>query len=189
MNFEEVESGLYLFRNRALTITDNKFSGYSYLLLTKPNTHEFTKKEMDKARLAKDLHRAMGFPSYKRFLWLLKNKMVQDTNVTLDDTKRASHVYGEEVATIKGKTIQKKQHPAEYQNSVKLPNTILNKYNKVHLMVDDIFIQGIQFLTTISHELKCRTAKALPYTFKKGAKREDILRGIQKVIKLYQCRG
>ena len=145
MNFEEVESGLYLFRNRALTITDNKFSGYSYLLLTKPNTHEFTKKEMDKARLAKDLHRAMGFPSYKRFLWLLKNKMVQDTNVTLDDTKRASHVYGEEVATIKGKTIQRKQHRAEYQNSVKLPNTILNKYNKVHLMVDHMFIQGIQF--------------------------------------------
>ena len=52
-----------------------------------------------------------------------------------------------------------------------------------------MFIQGIQFLTTISHEFKFRTAEALPYTFKKGAKKEDIWRGIQKVIKLYQSRG
>ena len=102
---------------------------------------------------------------------------------------RALYIYYTEPVIVKGKTAKNKKSKIECVNRVKLPDEVLKRNNKVHLMVDDIFIQGIQFLTTISHELKCRTAKALPYTFKKGAKREDILRGIQKVIKLYQCRG
>ena len=52
-----------------------------------------------------------------------------------------------------------------------------------------MFVQGIQFLTTISHKLKFRTAEALPYASKRGAKKEFILSGLMKVIKLYQARG
>ena len=52
-----------------------------------------------------------------------------------------------------------------------------------------MFVQGVQFLTTISHELKFSTVEALPITYKKGAKKDDILNGINKVIKLYQSRG
>ena len=55
-------------------------------------------------------------------------------------------------------------------------------------MVDYIFVQGVQFLTTISHELKFRTAEALPITYKKGTRKEDILTGVNKVIKLYESR-
>ena len=52
-----------------------------------------------------------------------------------------------------------------------------------------MFVQGVQFLTTILHELKFCTAEALPYAHKKGAKKEDILRGLQKVVNLYHSRG
>ena len=52
-----------------------------------------------------------------------------------------------------------------------------------------MFIQGIQFLTTVSHELKFQTAEVLPYTSKKGENTEGILNCIQKVIKLYQPMG
>ena len=37
MVFEEVESGLYFFKNKVHEETDNKISGYSYLMLTKAN--------------------------------------------------------------------------------------------------------------------------------------------------------
>ena len=56
-------------------------------------------------------------------------------------------------------------------------------------MVDHMFVQGIQFLTTISHELKFRTAEALQYAHKKGARKEDMLSGLNKVINLYKSRG
>ena len=91
-----------------------------------------------------------------------------------DDAKRSLHIYGTEPATVKGKTTKNKQSKIECINSIKLPVEILRRSNKVHLMVDYMFIHGIHFLTTISHEFKFRTAEALPYTFKKGAIKEDI---------------
>ena len=68
MNFFEVESGLYLFRDRMHTMTSNKLSGYSYLMLTEANMSEFSKVVINKAQQARELHRAMGFPSYNKFL-------------------------------------------------------------------------------------------------------------------------
>ena len=90
---------------------------------------------------------------------------------------------------IKGKAVKKKQSPIKCLDSTKLPNQILNKHSRVHLMVDYMFVQGIQFLTTISHELQFRTVEALPITYKKGAKKGDILTGLLKVINLYRTRG
>ena len=56
-------------------------------------------------------------------------------------------------------------------------------------MVDHMFVQGIQFLTTISHELKFRTAESLQYAHKKGARKEDMLNGQSKGIDLYETQG
>ena len=50
MIFVEVESGLYLFRDRAYTLTNNKMSGYSYLMLTEANMKDFTKDEVKRAQ-------------------------------------------------------------------------------------------------------------------------------------------
>ena len=42
MNFEEVSSGLYLFRNPSMFETTSKVSGYSYLMLAEARLSEFT---------------------------------------------------------------------------------------------------------------------------------------------------
>ena len=73
MIFVEVESGLYLFRDMVHTLTNNKMSGYSYLMLTEANLKDFTKDEVKRAQQARALHRAVGFPGYNKILWLLKN--------------------------------------------------------------------------------------------------------------------
>ena len=56
-------------------------------------------------------------------------------------------------------------------------------------MVDYMFVQGVQFLTTISTKFNYRTVEALPFAHKKGAEKEDIISGINKVITLYQPCG
>ena len=116
---------------------------------------------------------------------MLQHNIIRNSKVTLDDAKRALHIYGEDPALIKGKTVKRKQSKVQYHNIIKLPKHILYKHKKVHLMVDYMFVQGIQFLTTISHELKYRTVEALLFTYKKGARKEDILSGLTKVIRLY----
>ena len=84
MNFVEVESELYLFRNRVHAITNNKMSGYSYLMLTGVNMSEFTNKEITRVQRARDLYRGMGFPGYKKLV---------KSGVTWDDAKRELYIY------------------------------------------------------------------------------------------------
>ena len=71
MVFEEVASGLYLFRNRALTVNNNKINGYSYLMLTEANMANLTKQQIHGTERARSLYRSLGFPGYNKFLWLL----------------------------------------------------------------------------------------------------------------------
>ena len=118
MNLVEVESGLYLFRNRVHAITNNKMSGYSYLMLTEANMSEFTNGEIQRAQRTRDLHRGMAFTGYKKLLWLLKNNKVVKSEVTWDDTKRALQIYGNEAAIIKGKIAQKTQGKIQCKNRI-----------------------------------------------------------------------
>lgn len=60
--------------------------------------------------------------------------MIKGSKVSLEDTKHALHIYGEEI----------------------------------HLMIDYMFVQGVQFLTTISSKFNYRTVEALSYVNKKG---------------------
>ena len=189
MNFEEVLSGLYLFRNPSMFEITNKVSGYSYLMLAKVRLSEFTKRKIQGAQQAKRLHRALGFPGYKKYLWILKNNMIKGSKVMFEDAKRSLHIYGEETATVKGRTTRNKQSRIKHTEHKDIPKHILLKHNKVHLMVDYMFVQGVQFLTTILTKFNYRTVEALPYVNKKGAKKEDILAGINKVINLHQSRG
>ena len=79
MIFEEVSSGLYLFRNKAHHETDKKISGYFYLMLTEARLANFNKHEIEGAGRAQDLHRAIGYPRYNKFFWLLKNKKIKNS--------------------------------------------------------------------------------------------------------------
>ena len=128
MNFVEVESRLHLFRDRVQTLTNNKMSGYSYLMLTEANLKDFTKDEVKRAQRVRDQHIAVGFPGYKKFLWLRKKNKV---------------IYGEEVAVLKGKQYKKTQSKTHCSDRGKLPRDILQKYNKIHITVDHMFVQGV----------------------------------------------
>ena len=77
-------------------------------MLTKANLSSFTRQEITRAKIAKELHRGLGCPSYKKFLWLLKHNKIKNSKVQVDDTKRALHIFVEEVATVKGKLTQKR---------------------------------------------------------------------------------
>ena len=90
---------------------------------------------------------------------------------------------------MKEKTTKQKQSKIVQLEHSEIPRSILMKHNKEHLMVDYMFVQGIQFLTTISSNFNFKTVEALPYKSKKGAKKDDILNGVKRVINLYQSRG
>ena len=57
--FEEVGSGLYLFRNKAQVQYAKKVSRHSYLILTEARLSDFKNNEIQRAKETRDLHRAL----------------------------------------------------------------------------------------------------------------------------------
>ena len=65
----------------------------------------------------------MGFPGYKRFFRLIKHSKISNCKVSLDDDKRALHLYGPDEATIMGKTTGKKQSCIKDTVVIAMPNS------------------------------------------------------------------
>ena len=72
LKFEELKNGMYMMRSP----TDNNsktISGYSFLSLVAGNKANFTNIEIEKADKARNFHRSIGFPGYKKYFKLLRN--------------------------------------------------------------------------------------------------------------------
>ena len=91
--FEEVGSGLYLFQNSGILSTLKKVSGYSYLILAEARLSDFNKHEIQRAEKAWELQKSLGFPGYKKYLWLLTNQKIKKSKVIRYPWKMQSRHY------------------------------------------------------------------------------------------------
>ena len=74
--------------------------------------------------------------------------MILNCPVTIADVKRAIDIYGPDLASLKGKTVTKKSRIAKVENSI-------TKYQNgnICLCVDVMFVNGVQFLISVSEDL------------------------------------
>ena len=82
-------------------------SAYSYLQTVSQNRSHFTCREVQGADAARKLYKQVGWPSHARFLSYLQQGLIRNSPVTLDDAHRAWHIYGPDIAYLKGKTTQR----------------------------------------------------------------------------------
>ena len=108
MYFEEVRSGLYLFKGNTNGHTTSKISSYSFLTLIKGNHTQFTRTQIEQAKTARKLYQQMGYPGYNQFFWLIRNNKIKGCQVNLEDAKRAIHLYGPDVAVLRGRNLGKR---------------------------------------------------------------------------------
>ena len=144
MKFFEVESGLYLYRPpHQNNDTRGKISAYSFLTLVSANKSDFTAREVKKADVARALYRRIGFPGYKRYINAVRNGCIMNCPINIDDIKRSIHIYGPDVAGIKGKTTRRKPKALEMIGNIPLtPNTMVSS--------DYVYLHTLPHLHTIS---------------------------------------
>jgi hypothetical protein len=112
LRFKEHESGLYLHdTTEGKTVyeestpnTKEEINGYSYLQTVADNKKGFTKRQITAADNARELYRKLGRPGAARFLEIVRNNFIINCPITIDDVNRAEHIYGKDVAFLKGKT-------------------------------------------------------------------------------------
>ncbi|KAI2506455.1 Reverse transcriptase (RNA-dependent DNA polymerase) [Fragilaria crotonensis] len=145
----------------------------------------FSKRQVAAADTARELYRKLGRPGEAEFYSILTKNLIRNCPVTPDDARRATHIYGPDVATLKGKTTRTAAAPrAPTFEAVPLPAPVTIHHRNVTLCVDFFFVQGICFLHTISRGIGFRTVTTVA-----DRTHKTILAEIQTVVHIYSSRG
>jgi hypothetical protein len=194
LSFTSIDSGIYLMKKSDRKKLDPAYKCPNYKLKSLPhyscanivedNKLNFTSRELEGADLARSLFKHLGLPSYSRFIHYIENKLIPNCPVTIADIRRALHIYGPEVSTLKGRTTRQKPLPVPVSVFTPIPKSILDHHQHITLAVDFFYVNGIAFLHSISHNYKFRTVEST-----RSRSKKTMLDGINKIRQLYMSRG
>ena len=92
--------------------------------------------------------------------------MIKNNQITHEDINLAERTFGKTIANIKGKTIRKNEK-FENSNMIGIPEELIYKNKDVEISIDTMYINGLLFLTSISHDTYYRTAQYIPSKHKR----------------------
>ena len=135
VKFKELKNGLYLGDLREIQQKLNT-QHHNFVNLTSENKSNFTNAQSKAAERARSLYRALGMPSYQKFIKLLETNFIKNCPVTAQDVKAALFIWGPETAVIKGKTTRIGPGRIPDAKCFPLPQTTRDFHSKVTLCVD-----------------------------------------------------
>ena len=96
-----------------LILTKDKFDKsmveQMFMSSQKENSEWHTKRQMAKAKTARNLHQMMMHPSVADFKNAIEHNFVHDCPVTMEDIETAEDIFGKDIHTLKGRQ-QGKHH-------------------------------------------------------------------------------
>ena len=105
LKFQQVSKYLYLF------IPDGELQEKILLQTVDENKKFYTPQQVERAKRARDLSRAIGCPSDADLKAILKMNTIKDCPVIEADIKLAEAIFGKDMAILKGKTTRRKTTP------------------------------------------------------------------------------
>ena len=128
---------------------------------------------------AQKLQVKIGNPSTKDFLCIISRNKLPNCPKTRADVIAAEHIFGQDIGSIKGKTVQCCPHKVStYMEAV--PTSILKQYKEVTICMDIIFVNGIMFFITISSNMRFGTVQPI-----KDMRQPTIIKVIKNVRDIY----
>jgi Reverse transcriptase (RNA-dependent DNA polymerase) len=156
VRFKRNHNGLYYFKKGTNVCATN-----AAIESIEENKLMFTNRQIQKAKVARQLYHSLGTPSVKDFKTIIITNSIKNLPVTLEDIKTAEAIYGPDIGALKGKTTRKKPYPVVL-DYIEVPKELIATHQNVTLCMDGMNINGIPFLTTVSRNLMYRTAEWIP---------------------------
>ena len=132
---------------------------YSLLNTVSALEKQYSKKQVTKAKLTRNIQIRIGRPSERRFLKILDNNELMKCPVTVEDGRRAIKLHGPDVASTKGVTVKGKGQIKSVFVPIDLPKSLYPKHKNVTLCLDFFFANGIPFFHSISCGINFRTVR------------------------------
>ena len=186
--FLPFENGLYYFdtRNEPRSVddnTNNEVSPYLLLQTVEDNKAFYTQREIKGAENARLQQEALGWPSDDYYKYIIKENLITNTEVTLDDVQRAQHIYGPAKPLLQGAMTRLKPTNNKIEK-IPLPLPISNQHKSISISVDFFYVNGHVFFTSKSSKLNFVTAK---YHKTRGMK--SIIATLDDIRQIYHSRG
>jgi hypothetical protein len=173
--FSASKSGIYYHdtTNRAVVLVNT----------VKQNKEGFTEREFNRAKSARRALGLVGYPSPRDFKNMVRSNMINNCNVTPTDIDNAHKLFGDDIATLREETVRNTQDPivADY---VEIPRTILDFNKDVTMAADIMFVNGLPFVTNISHKIKFTTIEYVT-----SRSEPNLIKSLLKIMSLYKARG
>ena len=119
-----------------------------------------TAQEYSQACLAWKLQCIIGCPSTKAFLQIIDMNLLPNCPISHVDVLNVEHIFGPDVGSLKGKTVQQSPHPVQI-TTFNVPAHIMEQCHHVQLAGDIMYVNKIPFLVTVSHWIKFGTVEVL----------------------------
>ena len=129
------------------------------------------------------MYHSIWTPSIADLKAAIHMNAITNSPVTTADVDLAEKIFGPDIATIKGKATQQKPMPVT-SGVIEIPKELIAAQQDVTLCMDDMKVNGLWFLTSISRNIYYRTAQ---YVMKKEA--TEYLEAIEEIIAIYNRAG
>ena len=116
----------------------------------------YTKRQMERAKVARKLYHIVGSPTLEAFKAMLKSNIIKNCPVTAADVDIAEKIYGPVISNLKGKTTRQTPKPV-VANEVMIPSELLMKHRQIELCMDTMFVNKQPFLTSIDNSVRFRS--------------------------------
>ena len=140
----------------------------------------YSNHDVHNAKGARKLQCIIGQPNSWYFQHLIQNYLLSGCNLTANDVKIVDHIYGHDLRSIKGKTVQSSSEQVKIPIS-SIPPELMTKYQCVIAAINVMFVNKIPFFITTSHDIKFNTIEMLDSQTNKV-----FIASIQQVIKNFQ---
>jgi hypothetical protein len=151
MKFREYKSGLYYYdasEHRAASNPSSTSEDYTFLNTVAGNKANLTRREIEGADRARTLYRKIGHPAEQEYNEILDNNSIRNCPVTSDNARRALHIYGPELATVKSKTVKKQNKGIPNYLPIQILAPIIAKYKDIRIFMDILWVNGSPHFST-----------------------------------------
>lgn len=124
------------------------------------NKSNYSEQAYSRAVIARRLQNIIGCPSIRHYKYIIRNGLLPNCPISVDDITAAEDIFGPNVGNLKGKTVRKPSHRVTGVH-IPIPPHIMSKYRDVTLAGDTMFINKMPFLVTLSRHIRFGTAELL----------------------------
>jgi hypothetical protein len=111
--------------------------------------------------LARELYEMVGRPSYHDFIGIVKNNLLPNIQVSVEDIVRAEAIFGKDLGSIQGKTTRARPDHVP-TNYIMVPPDIMEFHKDIVLATDIMTINQSYYLLTVSRDIQFTTVEKLP---------------------------